>query len=80
MSDQNQAASSRSEAGGWSGSGLPEHGDYVRPLPSGNTHIASSVDPYRYVLMVCGKGWYVYVLRPSNDDHPRQCHACREAM
>lgn len=78
------ASESRSSAGGWTGKGYPEHGDFVRPRPSGNTHIAQTVTPYNSrharVVLVCGVAWSSEVLDPSDGDGPRQCQRCWDLM
>ena len=68
---------------------IPKHGDFLRPRPSGNTHIAMTVyvtpgSQAARVEMACGRVWTTYVLDPvgvePGDDPPRPCHACWEAM
>lgn len=74
------AASTRSPEGGWSGQGMPQEGDFVRPRPAGNVHIANVVSPRGYVAVACGKGWWSSVLDPASGDHGRQCQPCWEAL
>lgn len=82
MADVEGRSRTRSEAGGWSGEGRPEHGDYVRPKPSGNAHIVSLAyePPSVHVNMMCGKQWTVHMLVPAPEDPERPCAACWEAM
>ena len=82
--DQPGRTPSRSEAGGWSGHGFPEHGDFVRPRPNGNTHITERVMPYSKrharVELACGQAWSTTVLDPSDGDLPRQCQRCWDSV
>lgn len=75
---------SRSEAGGWSGHGYPQHGDFVRPRPSGNVHIAERVTPYNSrharVELSCGAAWSTAVLDPADGDQGRQCQRCHDSV
>lgn len=75
----------RSEAGGWSGYGSPEHGDYVRPRPAGNAHIVRRTYPTLsgssvIVETVCGKDWTNLHLAPAPEDPDRPCARCWELM
>lgn len=64
----------------------PVRGDFVRPRPSGNVHIAWSIvacfsthPPSARVQMACGARWNTHALVPGDGDRARQCHRCWEA-
>jgi hypothetical protein len=72
------------QEGGWDGVGVPRDGDFLRPRPAGNVHIAVSVYPllsgaHAQVVMACGKKWTTHVLDPAGD-RSKQCQACWDAM
>lgn len=57
-----------------------EHGDFARPLPSGNVHIVIKDRGTGFYEMACGKTWWQADLVPADGDGPRQCAKCWESM
>lgn len=58
----------------------PEHGSFVRPRKMGNVHIAVAELVPGIWRAACGKLLQEAILLPADDDEPRQCNACWDAM